>query len=133
MFAGDGSPQVGTHPQNVAAARHDALTRYGIVDIEGDHWMQVAVTGMGHVRDRQPIAFANGNGPRQGLGKLGAGHAAIDDITGGSQARQGAIRGSTTQPEVRRLFGAMRGANLDHGMLFTDVLDTVNGTLHPIV
>ena len=90
--------------------------------------MQVAVTGMGHVGNRQPIARADGNGPRQGFGKLGAGHAAIDDITGGSQARQGAISGTPTQPEVRRLFGAMRGADLDHGVLFTDVGDTIDGS-----
>ena len=58
MFAGQHAADLDAEPQNMSAPKSSARCEFaGLVRVEEDERMQIAVAGMKHIGDAQPVLF----------------------------------------------------------------------------
>src|SRR5271157_1357456 len=88
VFAGERTTQLDTIAEDFMGSGDGVSKLQRIAWIVKDDGMEVAVTGVENVADGEVVFLADLGNLLQGLGELGAGNDAVEDVVAGSEASQ---------------------------------------------
>src|SRR6266545_199025 len=111
MLTGNTAAQLDAEGKNVAPGLQDDLCFPGVMPVERNTRVEIAITSMGDVGNAQAILGPNGCHPAQGLRQFGAWHTAIDDITVRGETRHGPKRRTPAQPYAGGSCGSLSCLN----------------------
>ena len=105
MLAGQATADLDAKPQDVGAEFLGGVEAGGIVGIEHDQRVQIAVPGMEDVGDLQAVGVAHLTDPAQHWGELRGRDGAVHAEVVGADAPDGAERALAALPDGQRFLG----------------------------